>query len=100
MNITILVMFLGCLGFILLGAFLLNNKYIKSMDTSDKEVYKEVKAMKVSGYTNIAIGVIGLACSVISFLSGSVSKTVVTIFVLCISLLSITQYILNKKIRK
>ena len=41
MNITTLVMFLGSLGFILLGAFLLNNKYIKSMDTSDKEVYKE-----------------------------------------------------------
>ena len=64
MNITTLVMFLGSLGFILLGAFLLNNKYIKSMDTSDKEVYKEVKAMKVSGYTNIAIGAIGFLCSI------------------------------------
>ena len=51
------------------------------MDTSDKEVYKEVKAMKVSGYTNIAIGGIGLVCSTISFISGNVSKTVVTIFV-------------------
>lgn len=100
MNITILVMFLGSLGFILLGAFLLNNKYIKSMDTSDKEVYKEVKAMKVSGYTNIAIGVIGLVCSAVSFISGDINKTVVTIFVICIALLSTTQYILNKKIRK
>ena len=30
------------------------------MDTNDKEVYKEVKAMKISGYTNIAIGGVGL----------------------------------------
>ena len=100
MNITLLVMFLGSLGFILLGAFLLNNKYIKSMNTKDKEVYKEVKAMKISGYTNIAIGGIGLICSIISFISGSVSKTVVIIFVISIAILSATQYILNKKIRK
>ena len=100
MNITLLVMFLGSLGFILLGVFLLNNKYIKSIDTNDKEVYKEVKAMKISGYTNIAIGGVGLVCSAISFISGNVSKTVVTIFVICIALLSTTQYILNKKIRK
>ena len=99
MNITLLVMFLGSLGFILLGAFLLNNKYIKSMNTKDKEVYKEIKAMKISGYTNIAIGGIGLICSIISFISGSVSKTVVIIFVISIAILSATQYILNKKIR-
>ena len=86
MNITLLVMFLGSLGFILLGAFLLNNKYIKSMNTKDKEVYKEVKAMKISGYTNIAIGGIGLICSIISFISGSVSKTVVIIFVISIAI--------------
>ena len=77
----------------------LNNKYIKSMDTNDKEVYKEVKAMKISGYTNIAIGGVGLVCSAISFILGNVSKTVVIIFVMCIALLSVTQYILNKKIR-
>lgn len=100
MNITILVMFLGSLGFILLGVFLLNNKYIKNIDTSDKEVYKEVKAMKVSGYTNILIGAIGLGCSTISFISGNISKMVVTIFVICIALLSTIQYIANKKIRK
>ena len=57
--------------------------------------------MKVSGYTNIAIGGVGLVCSAISFISKEhVSKTVVIIFVLCIALLSATQYILNKKIRK
>lgn len=100
MNITILVMFLGSLGFILLGAFLLNNKYIKSIDTNDKESYKEVKAMKVSGYTNISIGIIGLVCSTISFISGNINKTIVTTFIICIALLSTTQYILNKKIRK
>ncbi|MBS6184202.1 MAG: hypothetical protein E7E64_00895 [Clostridium celatum] len=100
MNITILVMFLGSLGFILLGVFLLNNKYIKNIDTSDKEVYKEIKAMKVSGYTNILIGAIGLVCSTISFISGNISKTLVTIFVICIALLSTIQYIANKKIRK
>ena len=92
-------MFLGSLGFILLGSFLLNNKYIKSIDTTDKEAYNEVKAMNVSGYTNIAIGVVGLVCSTISFILGNVSKTVVIIFVMCIALLSVTQYILNKKIR-
>ena len=100
MNITILVMFLGSLGFILLGVFLLNNKYIKNIDTSDKEVYKEIKSMKVSGYTNISIGSIGLVCSTIAFISGNISKTVVTIFVICIALLSTTQYILNKKMKK
>ena len=52
---------------------LLNNKYIKNIDTSDKEVYKEIKAMKVSGYTNISIGSIGLVCSTISFISSSIS---------------------------
>ena len=55
--------------------------------------------MKVSGYTNIAMGVVGLVCSTISFILGNVSKTVVIIFVMCIALLSVTQYILNKKIR-
>ena len=100
MNITVIVMFLGSLGFILLGSFLLTNKYIKRIDTTDKEAYNEVKAMKVSGYTNLGIGGIGLICSIISFISGTVSKTVVIIFVLCIALLSATQYILNKKIRK
>ena len=58
MSITNIVMILGSIGFILLGGFLLNNKYIKSIDTTDKEAYKEIKAMKVTGYTNIAIGVI------------------------------------------
>lgn len=100
MNITLLIMFLGSLGFIFLGAFLLNNKYIKSMDTNDKEVYKEIKAMKISGYTNIAIGGVGLVCSIIAFVSGTLSKTIVIIFVMCIAILSTTQYILNKKIRK
>ena len=49
MNITNIVMILGSIGFILLGGFLLNNKYIKSIDTTDKEAYKEIKAMKVTG---------------------------------------------------
>ena len=56
--------------------------------------------MKVSGYTNISIGIIGLVCSTISFISGNINKTIVTIFIICIALLSTTQYILNKKIRK
>ena len=100
MNITILVMFLGSLGFILLGVFLLNNKYIKNIDTSDKEVYKEIKAMKVSGYTNILIGAIGLVCSTISFISGNISKTLVTIFVICIALLSTIQSYTYNEYRK
>ena len=35
MNFTIIVMILGSLGFILLGTFLLNNKYIKNIDPKD-----------------------------------------------------------------
>jgi hypothetical protein len=93
-------MFLGSLGFILLGTFLLNNKYIKNIDTNDKELYREVKAMKISGYTNIAIGAVGLICSIIAFVLGALSKTIVIVFVMCIAILSTTQYILNKKIRK
>ena len=100
MNITFLIMFLGSLGFILLGTFLLNNKYIKNIDTNDKESYREVKAMKISGYTNIAIGAVGLICSIIAFVLGALSKTIVIVFVMCIAILSTTQYILNKKIRK
>ena len=88
MNFTIVVMVLGSLGFILLGTFLLNNKYIKNIDENDKELYKEAKSMKLSGYTNILIGAIGVTCSI------------VIIFVACIAILSTLQYILNKKIRK
>ena len=100
MNITLLVMFLGSLGFILLGAFLLNNKYIKNIDPKDSELYKEAKSMKLSGYTNILIGVIGVICSIATFVVGDISKTIVMIFVVCIAILSTFQYILNKKIRK
>ena len=83
-----------------MGTFLLNNKYIKNIDTTDKELYREVKAMKISGYTNIAIGAVGLICSIIAFVLGALSKTIVIVFVMCIAILSTTQYILNKKIRK
>ena len=100
MNFTIIVMVLGSLGFILLGVFLLNNKYIKTIDAKDVELYKEVKSMKLSGYTNILIGVIGLICSIAAFIAGNLSKTIVSIFVLCIAILSTLQYIANKKIRK
>ncbi|WP_196000932.1 hypothetical protein [Clostridium sp. 1001271B_151109_B4] len=100
MNFTIVVMVLGSLGFILLGTFLLNNKYIKNIDENDKELYKEAKSMKLSGYTNILIGAIGVTCSIAAFVVGNVSKTIVIIFVACIAILSTLQYILNKKIRK
>ena len=43
MNITLLVMFLGSLGFILIGSFLLNNKYIKSIDTKIKKPIRKLK---------------------------------------------------------
>ncbi len=56
--------------------------------------------MKISGYTNIAIGAVGLICSIIAFVLGALSKTIVIVFVMCIAILSTTQYILNKKIRK
>ena len=100
MNITIIVMILGSLGFILLGIFLLNNKYIKSIDINDKELYKEVKGMKFSGYINILIGVIGVICSLICLITNSINKGIVTIFSLSIAILSSIQYIFNKKIRK
>lgn len=100
MNFTIVVMVLGSLGFILLGAFLLNNKYIKNIDQNDEELYKEAKSMKLSGYTNILIGGIGVICSIAALVVGNVSKTIVIIFVACIAILSTLQYVLNKKIRK
>lgn len=100
MNITIIVMILGSLGFILLGIFLLNNKYVKSIDVSDKEAYKEVKAMKVSGYVNILIGILGIVSCVICLITNSINKIVVIIFAICIAILSCIQYIINKKIRK
>ena len=100
MNITIIVMLLGSLGFILLGVFLLNNKYVKSIDKNDKEAYKEVKGMKVSGYINVLIGIVGVVCSSICLITNSINKVVVIIFVISIAILSFTQYILNKIIRK
>ena len=73
MNFTIIVMILGSLGFILLGTFLLNNKYIKNIDPKDSELYKEAKSMKLSGYTNILIGVIGVICSIVRIETSSLS---------------------------
>lgn len=100
MNITIIIMILGSLGFILLGIFLLNNKYVKSIDVNDKELYKEVKGMKFSGYINLLIGGIGIVCSLICLITNSINRGVVAIFSLSIAVLSSIQYILNKKIRK
>lgn len=100
MNITILVMILGSLGFILLGIFLLNNKYIKNIDINDKELYREAKGMKFSGYINLLIGVIGIICSLICLITNNINKVIVLIFALSIAILSSIQYILNKKIRK
>ena len=45
MNKTIIVMLLGSFGFILLGIYLLNNKYIKNSDLSNSEIKKEVKSI-------------------------------------------------------
>lgn len=100
MNITIIVMILGSLGFILLGIFLLNNKYVKGVDINDKELYKEVKGMRFSGYINLLIGIIGIICSLISLATNSINKNIVIIFSLSIAILSSVQYLLNKKIRK
>lgn len=100
MNITIIVMLLGSLGFLLIGIFLLNNKYVKSIDINDKEAYKEVKSIKVSGYINILIGIVGMISSAICLITNSINKIVVIIFAICIAILSCTQYILNKKIRR
>lgn len=100
MNITIIVMFLGSLGFILLGTFLLSNKYVKSIDINDKELYKEAKGMKFSGYINLLIGAIGIVCSLICLITNSINKVIVVTFAVSIAILSSVQYILNKKITK
>ena len=99
MNKTIIVMLLGSFGFILLGIYLLNNKYIKNSDSSNSEIKKEVKSIKLSGYTNILIGLVGIICSIVTLLCGGITKIIIAIFVLCIAILSIFQYIFNKKAR-
>ena len=72
MNKTIIVMLLGSFGFILLGIYLL---------------------------TNILIGLVGIICSIVALLCGGITKIIIAIFVLCIAILSIFQYIFNKKAR-
>ena len=76
-----------------------NNKYIKNSDLSNSEIKKEVKSIKLSGYTNILIGLVGIICSIVALLCGGITKIIIAIFVLCIAILSIFQYIFNKKAR-
>lgn len=97
MNIVIIVMLLGSLGFILLGALLLNNKYAKCKNIEDKSLINEIKSMKISGYVNIAIGSIGVISTLICLLNASLMRIVVIIFAILIAVLSLTQYILSKK---
>ena len=78
---------------------LLNNKYIKNSDSSNSEIKKEVKSIKLSGSTNILIGLVGIICSIVALLCGGITKIIIAIFVLCIAILSIFQYIFNKKAR-
>ena len=77
----------------------LDNKYIKNSDSSNSEIKKEVKSIKLSGYTNILIGLVGIICSIVALLCGGITKIIIAIFVLCIAILSIFQYIFNKKAR-
>lgn len=99
MNKAIIVMLLGSLGFILIGIYLLNNKYIKNIDLNKDEMKREAKSIKLSGYTNILIGIVGVICSIAGFLYGGITKVIIMIFVLCIAILSVFQYIFNKKTR-
>lgn len=99
MNIVIIVMFLGSVGFIFLGTLLLNNKYVKSKNTEDKSLVNEVKAMKVTGWINITIGAIGFITALISLLNESLNRTMVIVFIISIAILSLTQYVLSKKFK-
>lgn len=97
MNSTIIVMFLASIGFILIGIFLLNNKYLKNQDVEDKEILNEIKTIKVSGYVNILIGLIGIISSTICLFNNSLIKSIVIIFVISIVILSSIQYLFSKK---
>ena len=99
MNTTIIVMILASIGFVLIGAGIVNSKYIKKNTSEDKAVLNEIKAMKTSGYINISIGIIGIIISTISIFKAEWVKTLMIVFVFCIAVLSATQYILTKKIR-
>lgn len=100
MNMTVLVIILVSIGFLGIGFFILNNKYIKNADLEDEFVVKEIKAMKISGMVNVINGVIGIIISVLCLLKSDWSKTLLVIFVVCIVALTVVQYILNKSVRK
>ena len=54
-----------------------NNKYIKNSDSSNSEIKKEVKSIKLSGYTNILIGLVGIICSIVALLCGGITKIII-----------------------
>lgn len=96
MNITILIMYLASLGFIILGAFLLNNKYVKK-NNNNEEMANEIRPIKISGLINLVIGIIGVICGTIALLNKDLLKIIIIVFVVLIVLLTSTQYIFNKK---
>lgn len=100
MNMTVLVIILVSIGFLGIGFFILNNKYVKDTDLEDKFVAKEIRAMKISGSVNIINGAVGLIISILLLLRPEWSKALLIVFVICIIILTSVQYILNKSVRK
>ena len=100
MNMTVLVIILVSIGFLGIGTFILNNKYIKNADLEDDFVAREIKAMKISGTVNILNGCIGRIISILCLIIAKWTKELLIIFVVCIVILTSIQYILNKSVRK
>ncbi|WP_066896299.1 hypothetical protein [Clostridium nigeriense] len=99
MKSTTLVIFLGSLGFLLMGLVSLLSKKTKKY-FKESGVYKDVdKFMKYNGIFNLSIGIAGSILGILDILLEGKSKYIIIIYIVITLTLSIVQNKLLKKYR-
>lgn len=99
MKLTSLIMGLSSIGFILIGIFVMKSKSIANSVGAKEEKDNANEFVRKNANLNITVGILGVIIAIVDLLTSSMSKILIIIFVLMISLSSLIQYSLSKKFR-